>query len=58
MSKAKEEKEPEVITEEITVVGIAEAEELQLSGWRLIDVTQIENDETGLTQKKYKFRKE
>ena len=57
MATAKE-KEPEVIEKEKTVVGIAEAEKLQLSGWQLIDVTQIENDETGLTQKKYKFRKD
>ena len=40
------------------VIGIKEAEELQKAGWKLVDVKKIENSPEGLTQKKYKFRKE
>ena len=42
--------------EEKTVIGIAEAEKLQKSGWQLVSVTQeSDNPYDGKT---YKFRKE
>ena len=40
------------------VIGSAEAEALQKSGWQFISATPVEDGEDGMTRKKYKFKKE